>query len=79
MSVLSCEHGVGHELREVIAGRCLSGFGEVLFWDALGTPSGHHAVNVRGLGHGDLILAAVDLHAEEVRDVAFVLHLPTLL
>ena len=79
MSVLSSEHGIGHELREVIAGRCLSGFGEVFLRDALGTPSGHHAVNVRSLSHGDLILAAVDLHAEEIRDIALVLHLPTLL
>ena len=38
MSVLAHEHGVGYELRKVIAGRCLRGLGEVFLRDTLGTP-----------------------------------------
>ena len=77
--VLTSEHGVGDELGQVLTGRCFGGLGEILLGDALGTPRGHHAIDVGGLGHSNLILAAINLHAEEIGDIALVLHFPTLL
>ena len=66
MPVLAREHGIGDELGKILTGRCLSGLGEILLWDALWTLGSHHAIDVRGLGHGNLIFTAVDLHAEEI-------------
>ena len=58
MSVLARRHGTGDELGKILTERCLSGLGEIL--------GGRHAIDVRGLGHGNLIFTAVDLHAEEI-------------
>ena len=66
VSILACKHCVGYELRKVITTRRLGGLGEVFLRDTLGTPSGHHAVDVRGLSHSNLILTAVDMYAEEI-------------
>ena len=68
VSVLAREHGVGNELRKILTGWCLGGFGEVLLRDALGTPRGHHTIDVCGLVHGDLVLAAIDLGEPRAKD-----------